>query len=329
MFRDSQETASEHRGNKKNRIETSVSADAVAMHKCLNTLWACAQDLDIQGSVYELANCLLRSLTRFGSPPTEVRLWAALRLKYRNLLLRFTLVIPSGITCSTGDFGARGIRSGFSPGVSRAPLGLPLRLVDGLFVSLHLIFECWGRLQYLWRGLMITLRKRRLLHWGLKRKKEKRKSKWAAECQAFTHSRETIWDTSVYFRPFCPLDLNAYWIDHPHDRISTHITRTSTLNERRVWNWDCISYPEGPALVYDELVVGVAYRTLICILGQMGSFWSNSLFCATVSSHRCIIFARTPQCWIPLRHISQHLSFFLGFRRPNLITGLSGWRTPD
>jgi len=23
------------------------------------------------------------------------------------------------------------------------------------------------------------------------------------------------------------------------------------------------------------------------------------------------------------------LSFFLGFRRPNLITGLSGWRTPD
>ena len=38
MFRDSQETASEHRGNKKNRIETSVSADAVAMHKCLNTL---------------------------------------------------------------------------------------------------------------------------------------------------------------------------------------------------------------------------------------------------------------------------------------------------
>jgi len=22
-------------------------------------------------------------------------------------------------------------------------------------------------------------------------------------------------------------------------------------------------------------------------------------------------------------------SFFLGFRRPNLITGLSGWRTPD
>ena len=27
--------------------------------------------------------------------------------------------------------------------------------------------------------------------------------------------------------------------------------------------------------------------------------------------------------------VSFFLSFFLGFRRPNLSTGLSGWRTPD
>ena len=31
--------------------------------------------------------------------------------------------------------------------------------------------------------------------------------------------------------------------------------------------------------------------------------------------------------WVPL--LTCPLSFFLGFRRPNLITGLSGWRTPN
>jgi len=33
--------------------------------------------------------------------------------------------------------------------------------------------------------------------------------------------------------------------------------------------------------------------------------------------------------WDLLQNSLSILSFFLGFRRPNLITGLSGWRTPD
>jgi len=36
---------------------------------------------------------------------------------------------------------------------------------------------------------------------------------------------------------------------------------------------------------------------------------------------------RRKGCWIPTTiFVYSYLSFFLGFRRPNLITGLSGWR---
>ena len=41
--------------------------------------------------------------------------------------------------------------------------------------------------------------------------------------------------------------------------------------------------------------------------------------------------APSPAALSPVSHTDGpvFLSFFLGFRRPNLITGLSGWRTPN
>jgi len=69
------------------------------------------------------------------------------------------------------------------------------------------------------------------------------------------------------------------------------------------------------------LYVGSGFRDCNCFCYHYYYFFV--VFCLVLRVY-CVVFFPPP----PLL-LSFFLSFFLGVRRPNLITGLSGWRTPD
>jgi len=145
----------------------------------------------------------------------------------------------------------------------------------------------------------------------------------------------------------CVIDPRVRKIINKASTCPGIISRTFNVRERTL-----LARVQTRFITYDEHKNGHKNRSCFTMCSVMDIIFIRSkAFCALVRKWFGAIWAHlltnlclrarlalTPKFFAPIGStvrtriastVCVCLSFFLGFRRPNLITGLSGWRTPD